>query len=68
MIKRQGGASYLFAVAMRRATTSATFSGLTNLPSGASVEVLGENRTIPLNGATFSDDFGPYGVHLYKIQ
>lgn len=68
LLKRQGGATYIFAVAMRRSATKATFSGLTNLPSGASVTVIGENRSITISGASFSDDFAPYGVHLYQIE
>jgi hypothetical protein len=68
LIKRQGGATYLFAVAMAGAPTKATFSKLTNLPMGASAEVLGENRKIAIQDASFSDDFAGYGVHLYKIQ
>jgi hypothetical protein len=68
LLKRQGGATYVFAVAMGASPTKATFSGLTNLPAGASVEVIGENRSIPLSGASFSDDFAGWGVHLYRIH
>jgi hypothetical protein len=70
MLKRQGGATYLFAVEMRSGTTTATFT-LRAIPSHASVEVLGESRTIAgaatSGGLTFSDDFSGYGVHLYRI-
>ena len=67
-IKRLGGATYLFAVAMRGSPTKATFSGLTNLAPGATVQVMGENRSIPLSGNSFQDDFAGWGVHLYKMQ
>ena len=33
-----------------------------------SVEVIGENRAIPLKGGAFEDDFKPYEVHLYRIK
>ncbi len=44
---RQGGSTYILAVAMAAGTTTATFSGLTNIPAGAAVTVLGESRTVP---------------------
>jgi hypothetical protein len=51
---------------MRGAATTATFSpaGVT----GQTVTVLGENRTLTLSGGSFSDNFGGYDVHLYKID
>ena len=33
-----------------------------------SVEVLGENRTIPLKDGKFEDEFKPYEVHLYRVR
>jgi Beta-galactosidase len=68
LLKRQGGATYIFAVAMAQGPTKATFSGLTNLPANADVTVLGEGRQIPIANASFADDFAGYGVHLYQIQ
>lgn len=68
LLKRQGGSTYLFAVAMGAGPAKATFSKLTNLPAGASVEVIGEGRTLALAGASFSDDFAGWGVHLYRIH
>ena len=35
---------------------------------GNSAEVVGENREIKVNGHTIEDQFGPYGVHIYRIQ
>ena len=70
MLKRQGGATYVFAVEMRAGATTATFT-LRALPAAARVEVLGEGRTLPVmaavSGAAFGDDFTGYGVHLYRI-
>jgi hypothetical protein len=64
MIKTYSGSIYIFAVAMRTGTTTATFS----VTSGTTVTVLGENRTIPISGGKFSDNFAAdYQVHLYKI-
>ena len=67
MLKRQGGATYVFAVAMRGAATTATFT-LRDFPATATASVIGENRDIAVAGGTFSDDFAPYGVHLYAIR
>jgi hypothetical protein len=51
---------------MREGPTTGSFTvkGVT----AARAEVLGENRTIPIKDGTFSDDYGPYGLHLYKIK
>ena len=65
MVKRYLGDLYVFAVAMRPGKTSATFTlrGVTT----ATASVLGEARSIPVTSGTFSDQFSPYSVHLYKI-
>ncbi len=67
MVKRHGGATYLFAVAMRNASTRAEFS-LQGVPARATAEVLGENRRIAVQRGRFEDDFKPYEVHLYRIR
>ena len=36
------------------------------VPAGK-VEVLGESRTLTITNRQFSDDFRPYGVHLYRV-
>jgi hypothetical protein len=70
MLKRQGGATYLFAVEMRAGATTATFT-LRALPARATIEAIGEGRMITAtsaaDGLTFTDDFSGYGVHLYKL-
>jgi hypothetical protein len=70
MLKRQDGATYLFAVEMRAGATTATFT-LRAIPGAASIEVLGEGRTLKAKeaagGAAFSDDFSGYAVHLYRV-
>lgn len=63
MAKKGGLDNYLFAVAMRHEMTIATF----DVASGNRVEVLGENRIIPISKGKFTDHFQPYEVHLYKI-
>jgi hypothetical protein len=67
MVKRHGGYTYVFAVAMRNSPTRGTFT-VHGLPSHATAEVLGEGRSILLTNGQFSDRFDAYGVHLYKIR
>jgi len=66
MVKRQGGAVYLFGVTMREGQTRARFA-LQGVSGPTSVEVLGEQRTLGLKEGVFEDDFPSWGVHLYRI-
>src|SRR5258708_39558153 len=66
MLKRYGGATYLFALAMRGTATTVTFQ-LGGIPETASAEVLDEGRTIAVAGRSFRDNFTGYGVHRYRI-
>ncbi len=67
LVKRHGGATYVFAVGMRSAPARASFE-VKGVPEKAGAEVLGENRRIAVEGGKFEEAFGPYGVHLYRIQ
>ena len=67
MTKKHNGATYLFAVAMRGETTTATFT-LQNSKGIKTVEVIGENRSIALNNGVFKDDFEAWDVHLYRTK
>ena len=66
VVKRQGPATYLFAVAMRDGQVDADVT-VRNAPAGASADVLGEGRRIPLVDGRFRDSFTGYAVHLYRI-
>lgn len=67
MTKQFAGQTCLFAVAMRGAATTATFS-----PKAAagdfSVEVLGESRSLQATNGSFADAFAPWAVHLYRFR
>jgi len=67
MVKKHGGATYLFAVAMRSGQTSATFT-IQGLEGEKTVEVLGENRTLASKNGVFHDRFAPWDVHLYRLE
>jgi len=66
MVKRHEGATYLFAVAMRNAETKATFT-LERIAGKKTLEVIGENRTLVAKDGNFTDHFGPWDVHLYRL-
>ncbi len=66
LCKRHEGATYVFAVAMQGAETTARFR-VEGLPPKATVEVLGEERTLTAEEGLFEDSFGPWGVRLYRI-
>lgn len=65
MTRRYHGDTYIIAANMRNKATSATFQprGVTN----GKFTVLSENRTVSLTNGSMTDDFAPYGVHIYKI-
>ena len=65
LVKRHGGATYLFAVNMHRKPEQATLT-IAGLGDGAA-EVLFEGRTVPLKAGRLTDAFAPYAVHRYKI-
>ena len=67
MFKRHDGTTYVFAVEMTGNNASAELS-LRDSKAATKAEVLGENRTLPFEGGTFKDSFGPWDVHLYKLK
>jgi hypothetical protein len=66
-VRQQDGALYIFAVAMREGETTATFK-LNGIKDDKNVEVINENRTINSKQGEFSDRFGAWDVHLYRIK
>jgi hypothetical protein len=67
MVKRQGDSIYLFAVGMRNAPTTGSFS-LPALPPTAQVQALDEDRTLVARNGKFTDAFQAYDVHLYRVK
>lgn len=67
MLRRDGDTAYLFAAAIRDGRTTGTFT-VPQVDEGATVEVIGENRSLTIAGGGFSDDFAGYQVHLYRID
>jgi len=67
MTKRYGGATYIFAVAMREGQTTGRFS-VKGLKGEHTVQVLGEDRKIVAKDGIFTDGFESWGVHLYRVS
>ena len=67
MLKRGSGGLFLFTVSMRDepAHVALTFPGPIR---DGQAEVLGEKRRVALTNGALSDDFEPYGVHLYALK
>ncbi len=66
MVKKHGGNTYLFAVAMRNGETTAEFV-VKGLKGKMSADVVGENRQVAVTNGKFTDDFKDFGVHIYKV-
>lgn len=66
LCKQYEGATYVFAVAMQGAPTTARFT-VEGLTGTATAEVLGEDREITVTDGAFDDAFDGWGVHLYRI-
>jgi hypothetical protein len=67
MVKRKGDSDYLFTVNLANKAAEATFSLNFDFNPKA-IEVRGESREIAMNSASFTDAFGPYEVHLYRVK
>ena len=65
-VRQKGDATYVFAVGMRATSTTKKFT-FQNLSSGE-IEVLGEDRTLPLVNGSFTDTFTGYEAHLYRVS
>jgi hypothetical protein len=66
LTKRDGGATYVFAVGMRDGAAKGLFQ-VPGIKAGK-VEVIGENRALELANGKFEDEFKAFDVHLYKIK
>jgi len=67
LVKHNGGATYLFASAMRNGETKGTFT-LAGAKGAAKVEVLGEKKSLDAKDGVFADTFNGYDIHIYKIE
>ncbi len=66
MEKWVGDDIYIFAVGSTSTSTTATITNLA-LPPNTVAEVLDEGRNVNVTNGAFTDSFGSYGVHLYRI-
>ncbi|HMA96203.1 MAG TPA: hypothetical protein VKP30_26130 [Polyangiaceae bacterium] len=66
MLKRFGGSTYVFAVGMRPAATTATFT-LRGVSGKSNVEVVGEGRSLEATDGVLRDAFSAHAVHIYRV-
>jgi hypothetical protein len=65
MTKCKAGKFTMFAGARENVSSKATFT----VASGTTATVNGENRSIPIRGGTFTDDFADgLAIHIYEIS
>jgi len=69
MLKAYDGSAYIFAgIGLGQPTGLKTFIVPPGV-RGSVVEVVGENRTLPVNGGSFSDNFAnEYSHHTYRLS
>jgi hypothetical protein len=67
LVKRRGGATFIFAAAMRDTPVKGRFEIQGNTGK-LEVEVLDEGRTIQGPKGRFEDTFEGYGVHIYEVR
>ena len=68
LLKDFQGRKYIFAVNSVNQEITTTFSGFydeTEQPESNTLTVLFEDREVINSEGTFSDQFNPYGVHIY---
>jgi hypothetical protein len=66
MVKRRPDPTYLFAVGMRNRPVRGSFV-VSGLPTTATAQVLGQDRSFKIRDGQFVDEFDAYGVYIYKI-
>lgn len=67
LAKVSGSNLYIFATSMRSTSTTGTFTIPTTLSPAATADVLYEGRSVSVAAQKFSDSFGGYRWHIYRI-
>ena len=66
MVKEYNGVLYIFTCAGKTGTTKGTFF-INGFTGSTIANVLGEGRTISVDGGSFSDDFAKWDAHVYAV-
>jgi hypothetical protein len=67
MVKTNGNSIYVFAAIARHGTATGTFT-INGMSGSGIVDVVDENRTLPVTAGKFTDAFAANGTHVYKID
>ncbi|MHB8995837.1 MAG: glycoside hydrolase 5 family protein [Armatimonadota bacterium] len=65
---KQGGDLYILTAHSSEKDLGQVELSPPGLPAKATVEVMFENRTVPVSGGKIKDQFGPYAVHVYRVK
>jgi hypothetical protein len=68
MARQRDESIHLFAVAMRNAPVSSARFVIQGTGQSGQIDVLGEDRRLSMVDGGFTDDFDPWGVHIYRIR
>ena len=66
ILKRLNDETLIVAVNASQEPLKVSFSG--EIPLVGRADVLWEGRSCNVANATFTDDFGPFAVHVYRIR
>jgi hypothetical protein len=67
MVKANGTSLYIFSATSLNGSATGTFT-IDGMSGNGTVDVVNENRTIPVTAGQFSDNFSQNGVHIYKLD
>lgn len=67
MVKTYNGVTYIMAVNALSDAQDALYDFSSLVPADSTLQVLGEGRTVMLNGTVFEDQFAGYGLHIYAL-
>jgi hypothetical protein len=59
--------AYFIVVNLSGTAQNARSIALSGTGNAGSANVFGEARNVPISGASISDDFAPYAVHIYVV-
>ncbi len=63
-----GGNNYYIVLNTTDRQQNDVVMSLTGTGSASEASVYSENRTVPVVGGTITDNFGPYGLHIYEVS
>lgn len=66
--RNHSSGKYFFVVNLTGSIKNNQTISLNGIGGASSVEVYQENRSVSISGSSITDNFGPYDVHIYRVQ